>query len=383
MPRRLPAVYDPVNGKLYGEDPIVGLLEVATGGGGGGGGNVTIATNLTDVLSSSGSTISADSALADKIVFWDNSASKLTYLEIGPGLTATGTTLTADIQGNLSLSIDPSIDDIFSATSSGYNATFSADSAGSDKIVFWDQTAGKLTYLTVGSGLSISGTTITATQQSSNTELVTDTTPQLGGNLDVNGKDIVSTSNGDIELDPHGSGSAVFKGNSTRGSGEIVLNCEQNSHGVTLKGPAHSASATYTFTLPGNAGTNGYLLSTNGSGTTSWIAPTPATTTNTSSSDVLSVASGVISFDDAGSDKLVFWDESESKASYLTLGSNISITATTLDVDVSAGPITETLQVINTNYTLSSGKNGHSVGPVTVANTYTVTVPANAVWLVA
>ena len=36
MPRRLPAVYDPVNGKLYGEDPIVGLLEVATGGGGGG-----------------------------------------------------------------------------------------------------------------------------------------------------------------------------------------------------------------------------------------------------------------------------------------------------------------------------------------------------------
>ena len=45
MPRRLPAVYDPVNGKLYGEDPIAGLLEVATGGGGGadpsnGGGNI-------------------------------------------------------------------------------------------------------------------------------------------------------------------------------------------------------------------------------------------------------------------------------------------------------------------------------------------------------
>ena len=49
MPRRLPAVYDPINGKLYGEDPIVGLLEVATGGGGGGG-SVTIAANVTDVL---------------------------------------------------------------------------------------------------------------------------------------------------------------------------------------------------------------------------------------------------------------------------------------------------------------------------------------------
>lgn len=379
MPRRLPAVYDPVNGKLYGEDPIVGLLEVATGGGGGGG-NVTIATNLTDVLSSSGSTISADSALADKIVFWDNSASKLTYLEIGPGLTATGTTLTADIQGSLTLSIDPSIDDIFSATSSGYNATFSADSAGSDKIVFWDHTASKLTYLTVGSGLTISGTTISA--GAVNTDLVTDTTPQLGGNLDVNGNDIVSTSNGDIDLDPNGSGSVVLKGNSTRGAGEIVLNCEQNSHGVTLKGPAHSAGATYTFTLPTSAGINGYLLTTDGSGATSW-GPPPAVTTNTSSQDVLSVTAGVISFDDAGSDKLLFWDDSEGKARYLTLGSNISVTGTTLDVDSGIGPISESSQVINTNYTLSSGKNGHSVGPVSVANTYTVTIPANAVWLVA
>ena len=137
MPRRLPAVYDPINGKLYGEDPIVGLLEVATGGGGGGG-SVTIAANVTDVLSSSGSTITADSATADKIVFWDQSASKLTYLEVGPGLNTIGTTLSADIQGNITLTVDANIGDIFSATSTGYNATFTADSAGSDKIVFWD-----------------------------------------------------------------------------------------------------------------------------------------------------------------------------------------------------------------------------------------------------
>ena len=380
MPRRLPAVYDPVNGKLYGEDPIVGLLEVATGGGGGGG-NVTIATNLTDVLSSAGSTISADSALADKIVFWDNSASKLTYLEVGPGLSTIGNTLTADIQGNITLTVDANIGDIFSATSTGYNATFTADSAGSDKIVFWDHSASKLTYLTVGSGLTLSGTTLSV--PAVNTDLVTDTTPQLGGDLDVNGNDIVSTNNGNIDLDPNGSGSVVLKGNASRGAGRIIFNCEQNSHGVTLKGPAHSSGATYTFTLPGSAGTNGYLLSTNGSGVTSWTAPAPTVTTNNSSDDVLSVASGVISFDDAGSDKLLFWDDSESKARYLTLGSNISITSTTIDVDTSSSAIAETSQVINTNYTLSSGKNGHSVGPVSVANTYTVTIPANAVWLVA
>ena len=33
-----------------------------------------------------------------------------------------------------------------------------------------------------------------------------DSTPQLGGDLDVNGQDIVSTSNGNITLTPNGSG---------------------------------------------------------------------------------------------------------------------------------------------------------------------------------
>ena len=379
MPRRLPAVYDPVNGKLYGEDPIRGLLEVATGGGGGGG-SVTIANNVTDILSSSGSTISADSGTGDKIVFWDESEVKLTYLNVGPGLNLIGNTLSSDIQGSIALTVENEIGDIFSASSNGYNATFTADSAGSDKIVFWDQSANKLTYLTVGSGLTLSGTTLSV--PAVNTDLVTDTTPQLGGNLDVNGRDIITTSNGDIDLDPHGSGSVVAKGNSTRGAGEIVLNCEFNSHGVTLKGPAHSAGATYTFTLPPNAGTNTYLLQTNGSGSTSWVAPPPVVTTDNSSSDVISVNSGVVSFDDAGADKLLFWDDSEGKARYLTLGSNISITSTTLEVDTSATAIAETSQVINTNYTLGSGKNGHSVGPVEVASGYTVTIPNNAIWLV-
>ena len=381
MPRRLPAVYDPVNGKLYGEDPIAGLLEVATGGGGGGGGSVTINSNAGDVFTSVGSEIFGVSATADKIVFWDQSGVELTYLDVGPGLQIIGTTLSATIQGNITLTVDSNIDDIFSATSSGYNATFTADSAGSDKIVFWDQSASKLTYLTVGSGLSLSGTTLSV--PAVNTDLVTDTTPQLGGNLDVNGRDIISTSNGDIDLDPHGSGSVVAKGNTTRGAGEIVLNCELNSHGVTLKGPAHSAGATYTFTLPPNAGTNTYLLQTNGSGTTSWVAPPPVVTTNNSSDDVLSVTNGVISFDDAGTeDKLLFWDDSESKLRYLTLGSNIAITSTTIDVDTSPSAIAETSQVINTNYTLGSGKNGHSVGPVEIANNYTVTIPNNATWFV-
>jgi hypothetical protein len=41
---------------------------------------------------------------------------------------------------------------------------------------------------------------------------------------------------------------------------------------VLLNSPA-ALAATYTFTLPTDGGTSGYILSTNGSGTTSWVAP--------------------------------------------------------------------------------------------------------------
>jgi len=42
--------------------------------------------------------------------------------------------------------------------------------------------------------------------------LVEDTTPQLGGNLDINAKKIISLSNGDIELEPNGTGKVKLNG---------------------------------------------------------------------------------------------------------------------------------------------------------------------------
>lgn len=99
-----------------------------------------------------------------------------------------------------------------------------------------------------------------------------DTSPQLGGDLDLNGNDIVTTSNADIDLDPNGSGVAVFKGNATRGAGQFKLNCEQNSHGILIKGPPHSAAASYTLTLPNNDGDADQVLKTDGSGNLSWVA---------------------------------------------------------------------------------------------------------------
>ena len=94
----------------------------------------------------------------------------------------------------------------------------------------------------------------------------------LGGNIDVNGHDIISSSNGDIEIAPDGNGSFIIKGNATSGSGRIVLNCEQNSHGITLKGPPHSAGASYTLTLPNDDGDAGEVLKTDGNGNLDWVA---------------------------------------------------------------------------------------------------------------
>ena len=118
---------------------------------------------------------------------------------------------------------------------------------------------------------SFSGDGSALTGISASADVVSDTSPQLGGDLDINGQDIVSTSNGNIDLDPNGSGKVVFKGNSTKGSGQFVLNCEQNSHGITIKGPPHSASASYTLTLPNTDGSNGQVLKTDGSGGLDWV----------------------------------------------------------------------------------------------------------------
>jgi hypothetical protein len=111
--------------------------------------------------------------------------------------------------------------------------------------------------------------------------IVEDTTPQLGGNLDVNGNDLVTTSNGDIDLDPNGSGVVVFKGNATKGAGQFKLNCEDNSHGIVIKGPPHSAAASYTLVLPNDDGSANQVLKSDGSGNLSWTDVTSSVVEDT------------------------------------------------------------------------------------------------------
>ena len=82
------------------------------------------------------------------------------------------------------------------ATGSGDSLTFAATDKG-DKLVFAsanpDATNPKI--LTVATGINA---------------VVDDTSPQLGGDLDVNGNDIVSTSDADIDIIPNGTGDVVL-----------------------------------------------------------------------------------------------------------------------------------------------------------------------------
>ena len=86
--------------------------------------------------------------------------------------------------------------------------------------------------------------------------VVEDTTPQLGGNLDVNGQDIVSASNADIDIIPNGTGDvnlgadAVQVGDNdanatitTQGTGDLILNTNNgtNAGTVTLADGANGA----------------------------------------------------------------------------------------------------------------------------------------------
>jgi len=67
----------------------------------------------------------------------------------------------------------------------------------------------------------------------------------------MNGQDIVTTSNADLELAPNGTGHVTVKGNTNAGA--IQFNCESNSHGQIVKAQPHSAAVTNELLLPAGA----------------------------------------------------------------------------------------------------------------------------------
>ena len=116
------------------------------------------------------------------------------------------------------------------ASGSGDSFTFSATNKG-DKIIFASANDGtNPDIVSVNTGIA---------------DVVSDTSPQLGGDLDVNGNSIVSASNGNIAITPNGSGNIVLDG----------------------------------LTFPNADGSSGQVLQTNGSGTLSFTTPSSGIST--------------------------------------------------------------------------------------------------------
>ena len=127
------------------------------------------------------------------------------------------------------------------------------------------------------------------------TSVAADSSPQLGADLDVNGNDIVSVSNGNISLLPNGTGKVVIDGNGSSGGvsiddgnidirtgtgsvSKIKFYCESsNAHAQTLQAQPHSASSSAVLTLPVNTGT---LVGTGDSGTVTGSMLATITTAN-------------------------------------------------------------------------------------------------------
>ena len=160
--------------------------------------------------------------------------------------------------------------------------------AGADHLMFFDATDSQLkkvdaAELGVGSAL---------------TDIVGDTSPQLGGNLDVNGQDIVSTSNADIDIIPDGTGDVNLGADTvqvgdnnanatitTQGTGDLTLNTNNGTNSgsiVIADGANNDISLTPNGTgdviidglkYPQADGSANQVLKTDGSGQLSFTTP--------------------------------------------------------------------------------------------------------------
>jgi len=176
-------------------------------------------------------------------------------------------------------------------------------------------------------------------------------TNALGANLDVKTHKVTtSTTNGNVQLEPHGTGVVEIRG-AGGADGTLQLNCSAQSHGVKIKSPAHSAGATYTLTLPVNI-QNGYFLTTDANGQTSWTNSVPSSYLTGAlpaidGSNLTGLQAGATGGNSGGN--AVFWCNE---------------------------------QIVTHDFTIPSGKNAGSFGPITINNGVTVDVPSGRTWTI-
>jgi len=138
-------------------------------------------------------------------------------------------------------------------------------------------------------GVTLSGNDIVITGAF---EVSNDATPQLGGDLDVNGNAFVSTSNGNITFTPNGTGKIVF--NDLAYYPEVAITSSSNAvawDSQAAPNAKHTTTENTTFSAPSNAQTGGFIalnIQYGGTHTIAWntvfefAASTAPTATSTS-----------------------------------------------------------------------------------------------------
>ena len=134
---------------------------------------------------------------------------------------------------------------------------------------------------TTQAGATNKGSTLTHSELDGNfvdlltnklSDLSDDSSPSLAGNLDVNGNKIITSSgNANLKLSPHGTGVVEIEGDGSSADGTIQLNCSQNSHGIKLASPPHSAGQSYTITFPSTAPGANKIFQTDANGDLSFV----------------------------------------------------------------------------------------------------------------
>ena len=209
-------------------------------------------------------------------------------------------------------------------------------------------------------------------------ELSLDTSPQLGGNLDVNTHKITSASNGNIIIEPNGTGAVLIGGNSTQPTELRFMEDSDNGTNYVALKASNSLTANTTYTLPTADGTSGQVLSTNGTGTLSWTNNDSGLTVN--STAITSGTAGRIFFQNSSNQlsqsSNLFWDNSNNR-----LGINRATPTVALD-------IVGSVKIDNTAFTgagLSIVKDANSTNKIIggPSGEYIQFGPSNRIFLIA
>ncbi len=131
-----------------------------------------------------------------------------------------------------------------------------------------------------------------------------------------------------------------------------------------------------TFTLPTTDGTADQVLKTNGSGTLSFVTPSSGTSI-TISNDTSTTSNLYPTFVSSTSGTASSLNTGNAKLLYKPSTGELQSTAM-----VSTNGITVNANTIAADYTIASGYNGLSAGPVTVNSGITVTVTSGSAWTV-